>query len=77
MNQELLILLVSFNEATKDTRHDLCQTSEILECEHVKCINCPLQIMPRGYTVYLTNTARELAYEPRTNSNTQFPVQAR
>lgn len=77
MNQELLILLISFNEATKDNGHDLCRSSEILECDHVQCINCPLQIMPRGYTVDLSNTARELAYEPRTNSNTQFPVQAR
>ena len=65
-----MILLVSLNEANKDNRHDLCRTSKILECEYVKCINCPLQIMPRGYIVDLTNTARELAYEPRTNSNT-------
>ena len=77
MNQKLMILLVSLNEATKDKMHDLCQSIEILECDHVQCINCPLQIMPRGYTVDLTNTARELAYEPRTNSNTQFPVQAK
>ena len=77
MNQKLMILLVSLNEATKDNRHDLCRSSEILECEYIECNNCPLQIMPRGYTVDLTNTARELAYEPRTNSNTQFPVQAR
>ena len=70
MNQELLILLVSLNEATKDNKHDLCRSNEIVECGHVKCINCPLQIIPRGYTVDLINTARELAYEPRTNSNT-------
>ena len=74
MNQKLMILLVSLNEATKDNRHDLCQSSEILECDHVQCINCPLQMMSGGYTLDLTNTARELAYEPRTNSNTQFPV---
>lgn len=77
MNQELMILLISFNEATKDNKHDLCLSSDTLKCTHVECINCPLQMMPRGYTVDLTNTARELAYEPRTNSNTQFPVQAR
>ena len=65
-----MILLVSLNEATKDNRHDLCRNSKILECYHVQCINCPLQIMPRGFTVDLINTARELAYEPRTNSNT-------
>ena len=70
MNQELMILLVSVNEATKDNGHDLCRSIEMLECAHVQCINCPLQIMPRGYTVDLINTARELAYEPRTNSNT-------
>ena len=72
-----MILLVSLNEATKDNGFDLCRSSEILECDHVSCSNCPLQIMSRGYTLDLTNTARELAYEPRTNSNTQFPVQAR
>lgn len=77
MNQKLMILLVSLNEATKDNRHDLCRTSKIPGCDYVECINCPLQTMPRGYTVDLTNTARELAYEPRTNSNTRFPVQAR
>lgn len=77
MNQELMILLVSFNEATKDNRHDLCRSSETLKCVHVACNNCLLQDMPRGYAVDLTNTARELAYAPRTNSNTQFPVQAR
>ena len=77
MNQELMILLVSLNEVSGDTRHDLCRSSEISECEYIECINCPLRFMPRGYTVDLTNTARELAYEPRTNSNTQFPVQAR
>lgn len=79
MNQKLMILLISLNEATGDNRHDLCQSGNIhiLKCKCVKCINCPLQTMPRGYTVDLTNTARELAYEPRTNSNTQFPVQAR
>ena len=76
MNQELMILLVSLNEATKDN-NDLCQSSEILECDHVQCINCPLQIMSRGYTLNLINTARKLTYEPRTNSNTQFPVRAR
>ena len=72
-----MILLVSLNEATKDNRHDLCRSNEILECDHVQCNNCPLQIMSRGYPLDLTNTARELAYEPRTNSSTQFPVQAR
>lgn len=77
MNQELMILLVSFNEVNGDTRRNLCQRNDILECDHVECSNCILQIMPRGYTVDLTNTARELAYEPRTNNNTQFPVQAR
>ena len=74
MNQKLMILLVSLNEATKDNRYDLCRCSEIPECDHVQCNNCPLQSMPRGYTLDLINTARELAYEPRTNSNTQFPI---
>ena len=74
MNQKLMILLISVNEANKDNRHDLCRSSVILECDHVECINCPLQIMSRGYALDLINTARELAYEPRTNSNTQFPV---
>ena len=69
-----MILLVSFNEVSSDNRRDFCQRNDILECDHVECSNCLLQIMPRGYTVDLTNTARELAYEPRTNSNTQFPV---
>lgn len=77
MNQKLMILLVSLNEATEDNRHDLCQSSDILKCKCVECNNCPLQSMPRGYTLDLINTARELAYEPRTNSNTQFPVQTR
>ena len=78
MNQELMILLVSVNEANDATKHDLCRNNYyITSCEHISCINCPLQIMPRGYPLDLTNTARELAYEPRTNSNTQFPVQAR
>lgn len=77
MNQELMILLVSFNEASGDTRRDLCLSKHIAKCRYVACNNCLLQDMPRGYTVDLTNTARELAYEPRTNSNTQFPVQAR
>ena len=70
MNQELMILLISFNEVSGDTRRDLCQKNYILECNHVECSNCLLRIMPVGYTVDLTNTARELAYEPRTNSNT-------
>lgn len=77
MNQKLMILLISLNEVSDDTKCDLCRSSEILECDHVECINCPLQIISRGYTLDLTNTAKELAYEPRTNSNTQFPVQAR
>ena len=73
MNQELLI---SLNEASSNTRHVLCRSNEI-QCQYVFCNNCLLQEMYKGYTVDLTNTARELAYEPRTNSNTQFPVQAR
>ena len=74
MNQELMILLISFNEATKDTRHGLCTNNDTSRCKYVSCYNCPIQNTSRGYTVDLTNTARELAYEPRTNSNTQFPV---
>ena len=74
MNQKLMILLVSLNEATIDNRRDLCGSSEILECDNVQCNNCPLQSTPRRYTLDLINTARELAYEPRTNSNTQFLV---
>ena len=70
MNQKLMILLVSLNEASSDARYGVCRSSEILECDHVQCNNCPLQSTPRGYTLDLTNTARELAYEPRTNSNT-------
>ena len=77
MNQELMILLVSFNEVSSNTRHVLCRSNEIQRCRYVSCSNCLLQDMSREYTVDLTNTARELAYEPRTNSNTQFPVQAR
>ena len=77
MNQELMILLVSLNEVSGDTRHNLCLSRHVASCKHVWCNNCLLQIMPVGYPVDLTNTARELAYEPRTNSNTQFPVQAR
>lgn len=77
MNQELMILLVSVNEANGATRHDLCRSNHITSCEHVSCRNCLLQIMPVGHIVGLINTARELAYEPRTNSNTQFPVQVR
>ena len=77
MNQKLMILLVSLNEVSGGTRHDLCLSNRITSCEHVRCNNCMLQSMPEGYPVDLTNTARELAYEPRTNSNTQFPVQAR
>ena len=71
MNQKLMILLASLNEANDATRFNLCR---ITGCEYVSCSDCLLQIMPVGYTVDLTNTARELAYEPRTNSNTQFPV---
>lgn len=74
MNQELMILLVSVNEANGATRHDLCRSNYITGCEHISCNNCLLHIMPEGYTIDLINTARELAYEPRTNSNTQFPV---
>lgn len=70
MNQELIILLVSVNEAAKDIRHSLCKSNEFAKCTHVSCCNCPLQCVPRGYTVDIANTARELAYEPRTNSNT-------
>lgn len=77
MNQKLMILLVSFNEASSDIRSFLCSSNDIQRCHHIYCGNCLLQDMPRGYTVDLTNTARELAYEPKTNSNTQFPVQAR
>ena len=77
MNQELMILLVSFNEASSNTRHALCRSEKVQGCWYVSCNNCLLQDMSRGYTADLTNTARELAYEPRTNSNTQFPVQAR
>ena len=70
MNQELMILLVSVNEANGNTRHTLCRSNDISSCEHVSCSDCLLQIMPVGYLVGITNTARELAYEPRTNSNT-------
>lgn len=77
MNQELMILLVSFNEVNGDTRRDLCLSKLMAKCKYVSCSNCSLQTIPRGYPVDLTNTARELAYEPRTNSNTQFPVQAK
>ena len=72
-----MILLVSLNEASSYVRYELCRSNIPTKCDHVECSNCLLKIMPRGYTVDLTNTARELAYEPRTNSNTQFPVQAR
>ena len=70
MNQKLMILLVSLNEISGDTRHDLCRSKHIAKCKYVSCNNCPLQSTPREYTLDLTNTARELAYEPRTNSNT-------
>ena len=70
MNQKLMILLVSVNEANGATRHDLCRSNRITSCKHVSCSNCLLQIMHVGYLVGITNTARELAYEPRTNSNT-------
>ena len=66
-----MILLVSVNEANGVTKHDLCRSNYMTtSCEHISCSNCMLQIMPVGYLVDLTNTARELAYEPRTNSNT-------
>ena len=74
MNQELMILLVSVNEATKTPRQSLCINAGITKCKHVFCCDCMLNATPKGYSVDLTNTARELAYEPRTNSNTQFPV---
>ena len=74
MNQKLMILLASLNEANGAIRHDLCRSIHITSCEHVGCNNCLLQIMPVEYSLDLINTARELAYEPRTNSNTQFPV---
>ena len=77
MNQELMILLVSLNEASSDARHGICQNSATTKCVHITCNNCLLQIRPREYTLDLINTARELAYEPRTNINTQFPVQVR
>lgn len=77
MNQELMILLISFNEASNDIRSVLCSSNDIQRCQLIYCSNCLLQDISRGYTVDLTNTARELAYEPRTNSNTQFLVQAR
>ena len=64
-----MILLVSLNEASS-----LCKSNIIQKCHFIYCGNCLLQDMSKGYTVDLTNTARELAYEPRTNSNTQFPV---
>ena len=71
MNQKLMILLVSVNEANCATRHDLCRSNYITtKCERISCSNCMLQIMPVGYLVGLTNTARELAYESRTDSNT-------
>ena len=70
MNQKLMILLVSVNEANGATRHDLCRSNHITSCKHVSCSDCLLQIMHVGYLVGITNTARELAYEPRTNSNT-------
>ena len=69
-----MILLVSVNEAKGNTRHNLCRSNYIAGCEHVSCNDCLLHFMPVGYTVGITNIARELAYEPRTNSNTQFPV---
>ena len=69
-----MILLVSLNEANDATKFDLCRSNHITICKHVSCSNCLLHIMPVGYTVDLINTARELAYEPRTNSNTQLPV---
>ena len=77
MNQELMILLISLNEASSDIRNVLCNSDAIQKCHRIRCSNCSLQTISIGYPVNLTNTARELAYEPRTNSNTQFPVQAR
>ena len=77
MNQELMILLISLDEASSNTRHILCRSNGIQRCRLIHCSNCLLQAFTGGYPVDLTNTARELAYEPRTNSNTQFPVQAR
>ena len=70
MNQKLMILLISVNEANGNTRHTLCRSNDISSCEHVSCINCLLHFMPKGYLTGMINTARELAYEPRTNSNT-------
>lgn len=71
MNQELMILLLSVNDTYGATRYDLCRSNYITtSCEPISCSNCLLQIMPIGYLAGLTNTARELAYEPRTNSNT-------
>ena len=70
MNQELMILLISVNEAAKTPRQGLCRNAGITKCKHVSCYDCMLNATPKGYTVDLTNTARELAYEPRTISNT-------
>ena len=70
MNQKLMILLVSVNEANGATKHNLCRSNPLTSCEHISCNDCLLQIMPREYPLDLINTARELAYEPRTNSNT-------
>ena len=70
MNQELMILLISVNEANWTTRQTLCRSKHIAKCKYVSCSNCSLQTILRGYTVDLTNTAIELIYEPRTISNT-------
>ena len=70
MNQELMILLVSVNEAAKTTRQGLCGNAGITKCKHVYCYDCMLNATPRWYSVALTNTIRELTYESRTVSNT-------
>lgn len=74
MNQELLILLVSINKTESNIRNELCRSRNTKNCSDIYCSNCLLQSIARGYTADLTNTARELAYEPRAISHLEISI---